>query len=86
MPGCRKRNFVRKQRVVRFIVSCHKCARMQCYKKPCALGMVSDNTKDKIKFIRDGLNKESLDDTLLSLETHPNGYVQRVISQLWPLF
>ncbi|KAH9658353.1 hypothetical protein KPL70_023455 [Citrus sinensis] len=49
-------------------------------------GMVSDNRKDKIQFIRDGLNKESLDDILLSLETHPNGYVQGAILQLWPLF
>ena len=49
-------------------------------------GMVSDNREDKIQFIRDGLNKESLDDILLSLETHPNGYVQGAILQLWPLF
>ncbi|KAH9670241.1 Ribonuclease H [Citrus sinensis] len=49
-------------------------------------GMVSDNREDKIQFIRDGLNKESLDDILLSLETHPSGYMQRAILQLWPLF
>ncbi|KAH9671232.1 hypothetical protein KPL70_017283 [Citrus sinensis] len=49
-------------------------------------GMVSDNRADKIQFIRDGLNKESLDDILLSLETHPSGYVQGAILQLWPLF
>ncbi|KAH9801963.1 hypothetical protein KPL71_001215 [Citrus sinensis] len=49
-------------------------------------GMESDNREDKIQFIRDGLNKESLDDILLSLETHPSGYVQGVILQLWPLF
>ncbi|KAH9793150.1 hypothetical protein KPL71_004433 [Citrus sinensis] len=42
--------------------------------------------EDKIQFIRDGLNKESLDDILLSLETHPSGYVQGAILQLWPLF
>ena len=48
--------------------------------------MVSDNREDKIQFIRDGLNKESLDDILLSLETHPSGYVQGAILQLWPLF
>ncbi|KAK9199664.1 hypothetical protein WN944_014856 [Citrus x changshan-huyou] len=40
-------------------------------------GMVSDNREDKIQFIRDGLNKESLDDILLSLETHPNEYFIR---------
>ncbi|KAH9667290.1 hypothetical protein KPL70_020978 [Citrus sinensis] len=49
-------------------------------------GMMSDNREDKIQFIRDGLNKESLDDILLSLETHPSGYVQGAILQLWPLF
>ena len=48
--------------------------------------MVSDNREDKIQFIRDDLNKESLDDILLSLETYPNGYVQWTILQLWPLF
>ncbi|KAH9751855.1 hypothetical protein KPL71_014472 [Citrus sinensis] len=42
--------------------------------------------EDKIQFIRDDLNKESLDDILLSLETHPSGYVQGAILQLWPLF
>ncbi|KAK9222179.1 hypothetical protein WN944_010611 [Citrus x changshan-huyou] len=49
-------------------------------------GMISDNREDKIQFIRDSLNKESLDDILLSLETHPNRYVQGAILQLWPLF
>ncbi|KAH9724739.1 hypothetical protein KPL70_007603 [Citrus sinensis] len=49
-------------------------------------GMVSDNREDKIQFIRDGLNKESLDDIILSLETHPSGYVQGAILQLWSLF
>ena len=48
--------------------------------------MLSDNREDKIQFIRDGLNKESLDDILLSLETHPSGYVQGAILHLWPLF
>ena len=48
--------------------------------------MVSDNREEKIQFIIDGLNNESLDDIFLSLETHPSGYVQRAILQLWPLF
>ena len=52
---------------------------MSCNKKPCSLGMMSDNMEDNIQFIRDGLNKESLDDILLSLETHPSGYVQGAI-------
>ena len=41
--------------------------------------MVSDNREDKIQFIRDDLYKESLDDILLSLETHLSGYVQGAI-------
>ena len=59
---------------------------MSYSKNPCSLGMMSDNREDKIQFIRDGLNKESLDDILLSLETHPCGYVQGAILQLWPIF
>ena len=47
--------------------------------------MVYNNREDKIQFIRDDLNKESLDDIILTLEMHPNGYVQGVVSQLWPL-
>ncbi|XP_052299939.1 uncharacterized protein LOC127903649 [Citrus sinensis] len=86
MPGCGKGNYARKRQARRISVACHKCARMSCNKNPCSLGMVSDNREDKIQFIRDGLNKESLDDILLSLETHPSGYVQGAILQLWPLF
>ena len=79
MPGCGKGNYARKRRAQRIFVACHKCARMSCDKNPCSLGMVSDNREDKIQFIRDGLNKESLDDILLSLETHPSGNVQGAI-------
>ncbi|KAK9187457.1 hypothetical protein WN944_018852 [Citrus x changshan-huyou] len=81
MPGCGKGNYARKRRARRISVACHKCAKMSCDKKPCSLGMMSDNREDKIQFIRDGLNNESLDDILLSLETHPSGYVQGVILQ-----
>ena len=80
MPGCGKGNYARKRR------ACHKCARMSCDKKPCSLGMLSDNREDKIQFIRDGLNKESMDNIIFSLETHPSGYVQGAILQLCPLF
>ena len=59
---------------------------MRYNKNKCSLGIVSDNRKDKIQFIRDGLNKELLDDILLSLETHPSRYVQGAILQLWSLF
>ncbi|KAH9685896.1 hypothetical protein KPL70_014155 [Citrus sinensis] len=86
MPGFGKGNYARKRRARRISVACHKCARISCNKNPCSLGMMSDNREDKIQFIRDGLNKESLDDILLSLETHPSGYVQGAIFQLWPLF
>ena len=48
--------------------------------------MVSVNRKDKIKFIKDGMSKESLDDILRSLETRPSGYVQHEIQNLWKLF
>ena len=48
---------------------------MSCDKEPCSLGKMSDNREDKIQFIRDELNNESLNDIFLSLETHPSGYV-----------
>ena len=86
IPGCGKGNYARKRRAQRIYVACHKCARMSCNKNPCSLEMVSDNREDKIQFIRDGLNKKSLDDILLSLETHTSGYVQGAILQLRPLF
>ena len=44
--------------------------------------MVSNNMEDKMQFIRDGLNKESLDDILLTPETHPSIDVHREIFQL----
>ena len=44
--------------------------------------MVCDNKEDKIEFIRDDLNKKSLDDIILTLEMHLTEYVQYVISQL----
>ncbi|KAK9225773.1 hypothetical protein WN943_010817 [Citrus x changshan-huyou] len=86
MPGCGKGNYARKRRARRICVACYKCARISCDKNPRYLGMVSDNREDKIQFIRNDLNKESLDDILLSLETHPSGYVQGAILQLWSLF
>lgn len=48
--------------------------------------MVSDICEDKIKFVKDGLSKESLDDILRSLEAYRSGYVQRQIYNLWILF
>ena len=58
MSGCGKESYARKQRAQRISVACHKCTRMRCDKKPCYLGMVSNNREDKIQFIRDDLNKE----------------------------
>ena len=75
MLGCGKGNYARKQRARRISVACHKCARVSCNKNPCSLGMMFNKMEDKIQFIRDGLNKESLDDILFSLETHHSGYV-----------
>ncbi|KAL9347511.1 hypothetical protein Peur_058877 [Populus x canadensis] len=49
-------------------------------------GMVSINREDKIQFIKDGLSKGSLDNLLLTLETHPSGDVHRAIHDLWPHF
>ena len=48
--------------------------------------MVSINREDKIQFIKDGLSKGSLDNLLLTLETHPSGDVHRAIHDLWPHF
>ena len=45
--------------------------------------MVSINREDKIQFIKDGLSKESLDNLLSTLETHPSGDVHRTIHDLW---
>ena len=79
MLGGSKGNYARKRRSQRIYVAYHKCPRMRCDKNPCSLRMMFDNREDKIQFIIDGLNKESLDDIILSLETHPSGYVQGAI-------
>ena len=44
--------------------------------------MVYENHKDKIKFVKDALIEESLDDIFRSLEMHPNGYEQCEIHKL----
>ena len=44
--------------------------------------MTSINRDEKINFIKDGMSKESLDNILLTLETHPSGDVQRVLLDL----
>ncbi|KAK9175016.1 hypothetical protein WN944_027020 [Citrus x changshan-huyou] len=87
MPGFGKSTFAKKRRAKRLGSECSNCVRLACKKPRCqTLGMVSVNREDKIKFVKDGMSKESLDDILRSLETHPSGYVQREIQNLWKLF
>jgi len=62
------------------------CARWTCNAQCRSLGMVSINREDKIQFIKDDLSKESLDNLLVTLETHPSGDVHRAIHDLWPQF
>ena len=85
MPGTSKSTFAKKHRAKRLKV-CHRCARWTCNATCRSLGMVSVNREHKIQFIKDGLSKGSLDNLLLTLETHPSGDVHRVIHDLWPQF
>lgn len=85
MPGLGRSSYAKKRRAKRLKV-CHKCARWTCNQQCRSLGYVSRNREDKIQFIKDGLSKESLDDVLLTLETHPSGQVQGAILSLWNLF
>jgi len=48
--------------------------------------MVSINREDKIQFIKDGLSKESLDNIVQTLDTHPSGEVQAILLDLMNLF
>ncbi|KAL9346929.1 hypothetical protein Peur_061782 [Populus x canadensis] len=81
MPGTGKSTFAKKRRAKRLKV-CHRCARWTCNATCRSLGMVSINREDKIQFIKDGLSKGSLDNLLLTLETHPSGDVHRAIHDL----
>ena len=83
MPGTGKSTFAKKRRAKRLNI-CHRCARWTCNATCHSLGMVSVNREDKIEFIKDGLSKRSLDNLLLTLETHPNGDVHCAIHDLWP--
>ena len=49
-------------------------------------GMVSINEDDKICFVKDGLNKEPLDDIIQALKTHPIGDVHIALLDLMKLF
>ena len=72
MPGMGKSPQAKKRRANNMKV-CHKYARW-------------NNRQDKINFIKDGLSKGSLDNLLLTLETHPSGDVHIAICDLWPKF
>ena len=85
MPGLGKSSYSKRRRAKRLQV-CHKCARWTCNKRCRSLGLVSANREDKINFIKDGLSKESLDNILLTLETHSCGVVHRELLRLWNLF
>ena len=80
-----KNTFANKRRAKRLKV-CHRYARWTCNATCHSLGMVSVNREDKIQLIKDGLSKGSLDNLLLTLETHPSGDVHRAIDDLWPQF
>jgi hypothetical protein len=82
MPRTGKNTFAKKRRAKRLKV-CHIwTCNVTCH----SLGMVSVNCEDKIEFIKDGMSKGSLDNLLLTLETHPSGDVHRAIHDLWPQF
>jgi hypothetical protein len=48
--------------------------------------MISINHEYKIQLIKDGLSKESLDNLLLTLETHSSGDMHRAIHNSWSHF
>jgi hypothetical protein len=81
MPGTCKSTFAKKRPAKRLKVY-HQCARWTCNAQCRSLGMVSINHEDKIQFIKDGLSRGSLDNLLLTLETHPSGDVHRAIHDL----
>lgn len=85
MPGMGRSTYAKKRRAKRMRV-CYKCARWTCDTRCRSKGMVSINREDKIQFIKDGLSKESLDDIVQTLETHPSGDVHIVLLQLMKLF
>jgi len=81
MSGTDKSTFAKKHHAKRLKV-CHRCARWTCNAQCRSLGMISINPEDKIQFIKDGLSKGSLDNLLLTLETHLSGDVHHAIHDL----
>ena len=71
MSGFSKSIFTKKRRAKRLGLECHNCVRLSCKWEICkSLGKFSDNREDKIKFVKDVMSKESLDDILRSLQMH----------------
>ena len=85
LPGFGRSTYAKKRRAKKMGV-CFKCARWNCNTCCRSLGMVSDNREDKIKFIRDGLSKESVDDISSTHEMHSSGYVHIAIHKLHTQF
>jgi hypothetical protein len=83
---CLEQVKVAKKRRAKRLKVCHQCARWTSKAQCRSLGMVSINREDKIQFIKYSLSKGSLDNLLLTLETHPNGDVHCGIHDLWPHF
>ena len=68
MSGFGKSTFGKKKRAKRLGSKCHNCVWLNCNQPDCkSLGMVSDTREDKIKFVKDGMSKESLDDIYLTI-------------------
>ena len=85
LPGMGRSSYSKKRRAKRMGV-CYKCARWTCDKRCRSRGMVSVNREDKIRFIKDGLSKEPLDNIVQALETHPSGDVHIILLDLMKLF
>ncbi|KAK9218092.1 hypothetical protein WN943_006726 [Citrus x changshan-huyou] len=59
MPGFGKSTFAKKRRAKRLGSECSHCVRLACKNPRCkALGMVSVNREDKIKFVKDSMKRK----------------------------
>ena len=85
LPRLGRSSYSKKNRAKRIRV-CHKWARWNCDTRCRNHGYLSINREYKINCIKYGLSKESLDNILETLETHPCGVVQRILLNLWELF
>ena len=66
-----KSTFVKNKRAKWLDFKYPNCVRLTCNKpRYKTLRMISVNREDKIKFVKNGMSKESLDYILQSLETH----------------